>query len=398
MHKLILRLSPQNKNSIRVLAAALEPVVTTDDEIVLLREAEKAIALEPHGRHLFLYSFLSFDARAIYHELERLRPLFPHAKFIGGGPHASVRRQECLEHGFDYVAAGEGEILVREIYHAWINGLSWQNIPGLFRLDSGKLTGKERDDCIDLDHYSPMALGLRLFGPIEIARGCPYRCQFCQTGFMSGKVRFRSEANILSIVENSRRLGFDYYRFLIPNALGYRNLDNKSLENVESMLKGVRRIIGSRKLFYGNFPSEVRPEFVTADSAALLAAYCDNQDIVIGAQSGSPRLLKAMKRRHGTGEVARAVELLHRHGLRVIVDFIFGLPGETDSDQRQTFELISYLLKYHTRIRAHIFMPLPGTPWENEPPGNIDNTLAQKLASFTRSGHLEGDWKKQLRT
>ena len=52
-----------------------------------------------------------------------------------------------------------------------------------------------------------------------------------------------------------------------------------------------------KKIFFGTFPSEVRPEFVTDESAELVRKYCANDSLSLGAQSGSDRILKEIQKR-----------------------------------------------------------------------------------------------------
>ena len=65
---------------------------------------------------------------------------------------------------------------------------------------------------------------------LEITRGCPWACQYCQTTFsMGGRLRHRSIENIVKWVEVSKRRDRPEIRFVTPDAFAYGSLDGKRL-------------------------------------------------------------------------------------------------------------------------------------------------------------------------
>ena len=82
-------------------------------------------------------------------------------------------------------------------------------------------------------------------------------------------------------------------------------------------------------------------------------------------------------------------------GLRPIVDFIFGLPGEESEDIAATVRLMEDLVALGAVLHTHTFMPLPGTPLEDAPPGRVDPALHPVLDRLASMGHQIGQWRKQ---
>jgi len=118
---------------------------------------------------------------------------------------------------------------------------------------------------------------------------------------------------------------------------------------------------------------------------------------VIGAQSGSDRLLDAIHRGHGVAEILRATELTLNAGLIPNVDLIFGLPGETQQDREATINLITRLIAMGARIHSHAFMPLAGTPFFRSKPGYLD-VHTRYVIEQLRGKQLEhGNWKQHER-
>jgi B12-binding domain/radical SAM domain protein len=233
---------------------------------------------------------------------------------------------------------------------------------------------------------------------MEISRGCPWGCHFCQTSFLMGRdMRHRSLDSIVRYAELSKRKGLTVLRFISPNAFAYGSTDGRSvnLEAIETMLKAVSEIYGADQVYFGSFPSEVRPEHVTPETLALVKRYCANRNLVIGAQSGSERLLKAMHRGHGVPEILRAVKLACAASFTPNVDFIFGLPGETSQDRTQTLDLMQQIIQMGARIHSHTFMPLVGTPYARCEPGVVDQETRALLQSLRGKSLEHGSWKTQ---
>src|SRR5699024_939787 len=107
---------------------------------------------------------------------------------------------------------------------------------------------------------------------------------------------------------------------------------------------------------------------VTAEALALLRRYVDNDNLVIGGQSGSQRVLDATKRDHTVDDVLRAARISVENGFVPNVDFLFGLPSEDESDHAATVRLMQQLSEIGARVHSHTFMPLPGTPLRDAPP------------------------------
>lgn len=395
--RFIFRLTGGNRTAIRALVASLEAIGVQRGPVRVIRDLHELDDLSPDAAPLFLFSCMTCHFEKSLREMQWLRGRFPAARFIVGGPHPSARPREVLERGFDLAAVGEGEETIREIWLRTEAGRPIDEVAGLYRIEKGELIGTPASP-VNIERFPMMAQRFKLHGPIEITRGCASVCRYCQTSFFHGvKERWRSREMILAAVEELAAIDFKYYRFLSPNALGWHNPTNTTPEPLWELLADIRRIVGSqRKVIFGTFPAEIRPEFATRESMAVIKKYCDNPIIVVGGQSGSDRMLEYMHRGHTVADIYRAVDNTKAAGLNPIVDLIFGLPGETPEDLAGTVTLMERLLAGGAHIRGHIFMPLPGTPWEDEPPGKVPEELAQRFKLMSSKGALSGCWEEQL--
>lgn len=357
-----------NKNSYSI--AALLPLI------------DAALAHKPEPG-IMLYSFATAQAHEIYCEVSQARALKVDAIFVAGGPHPSALPEEVLEH-FDFVVIGEGEETLPELIEAIQCGRDPAHVLGIAYKLNGKIRYTEKRHWVNLDSYPPFS---QILAPIEISRGCPWGCTYCQTPRLFGScMRHRS---IPIIAEFARR--HKDIRFTSPNSLAYGSDGRKPrLDKVEALLK---TLAGQKKpIYFGTFPSEVRPEFVSPEALALITKYCANKSISLGGQSGSPAVLSRIGRGHGREEIESACELALEHGLVPQVDLIFGLPMESAEDQQMTLDLVRWIEGKGAKVRAHRFMPLPGTPLAGTRPATLSEEAEALLGSLALKGRLTGTW------
>lgn len=396
---LILRYRKAVTYGFHTLLAALEAHVTdTRYEVVFAESAQATIEAitTRQGRKLVLWSFYSPDAAALAEELAIIKARAPGATHLAGGVHATAEPVQTLDAGWDVAAVGEGERTLLDLVDS---GGEPAGITGLvYRDGHGKLhrTGKAHKE--PLGTYRAFPLTYKRMNPIEITRGCVYACRFCQTPFMfSAKFRHRSVADVRWHVDRMRELGKRDVRFITPTSLSYgTDGEEPDLAAVEELLATCKEGIGpDGRVFFGSFPSEIRPEHMTVDALRLVRRYCANDNLIVGAQSGSERVLEAAKRGHDVESVRRAVHLGIAEGFRINVDMIFGMPGEDPGDAAASLRLAQELAALGARIHSHVFMPLPGTPWRDAPPGDVDPETIRAVSRLAQQGALYGHWQKQ---
>ncbi|MBI5368654.1 MAG: TIGR04013 family B12-binding domain/radical SAM domain-containing protein [Planctomycetes bacterium] len=347
------------------------------------------------------WSFYSTDFAAAAADLARVRQLAPGpgVLHVAGGVHASAEPRATLAAGFELVAVGEGERTIIGLFDALARGADPRGVPGTAHLDAnGALTSAGPAARRPLDEFPACNLRYGKWNALEITRGCVYACGFCQTPFMfQARFRHRSVANVRMHVAAMARERVLYVRFVTPTALSYGAEDEGvNLPAVEELLAAVKEAIGpGGKVYFGTFPSEVRPEHVTPEALAILARYVENRTLVIGGQSGSDRMLTALKRGHGVAEVERAVATARAAGFAPDVDLIFGLPGEMRADREQTVALAERLVAQGARIHSHSFMPLPGTPLAAARPTEVEPEIGLALARLESRHAMYGQWRRQ---
>jgi B12-binding domain/radical SAM domain protein len=409
MSTLVFVRTAHNANSVAALTGALEVDQRFADLAIhflwdgadLVRQVGELA--EGSEQLVVAFSFATANVPKVAEVLARLRRYLHNKRLtnvtlVAGGPHPSGGPEGTLEIGFDVVVVGEGERTFPDLLARLFDGDSLADLSGLAFWDGGQVMRSGRAPMVDIDAFPPFAIRHTRFAPVEISRGCPYACAFCQTPFfMGGRMRHRSVEAVTHWVREAMGAGYSYLRFVTPDAFAYGSPDGRrpNLEAIERLLFEMNQLIERELIYFGSFPSEVRPENVSTEALALVTRYAANDNIVFGAQTGSPRLLKELRRGHTVEDVYRAAELTLQAGLKPIVDFIFGLPGETEEDQRLSLKLIEDLAAMGATIHSHTFMPLPGTPLAHAPPGRVTPEVESILGRLSKDGLHIGQWRKQ---
>ena len=413
--------SDVNRFSINALTGAIEQdpdlqvKLTFPHPRLAQAEIERLLQeVEPLGTVVVAFSFMSSALVTTAQLLHQLRERFANRSkqllFVAGGPHASGDATGTLAMGFDVVFIGEGEYSFTAFLHRLAEQRrDFQDIRGLAYL-SADSEGKRRvmrtgrPPLIELNaHYPSIGIQHRRLGAIEIGRGCPHACGFCQTPFMHGaRMRYRPLENTLEHIEQLVKAGFRDIRFTTPNALAYLSDDgvHPDIGRLEQALRAMHEVAGEARIKFGEFPSEMRPEYITPELAQLIDRYSDAAYIAIGAQSGSEQMLEAMHREHNVAAAERAVSYLAKYCRKlkkIYVDFIAGLPGESPEDEILSQQLMERLTRISPKvcIHSHTFMPLPGTPMQYMPPGSVGKTTRATFEKLSQRGQEWGYWQEQ---
>ena len=394
------------KYSAHILTAALEhELPRLRIELVpldrVLDVVERLRSLSRRYRRIVIgFAFLTMHVPLVRDLVRLIREHVPNAILVAGGPHATGDPVgTLLKLGFDIVVYGEGEETARELIEALEEGRDPRDVCGVAYRDGDRVVLRLRKRRVDLDRYPPFPHWRGLFNPIEIMRGCSSCCYFCQVCYMFGPPRYRSVDSVVEYAELMWRRGLRDLRFIAPNSFAYGSADGirpepSKLIDLLERLRAVANRYGGR-IFLGTFPSEVRPDSVDRDLVREVRRYVDNRRVIVGAQSGSDRVLKLIHRGHTVSDVVNAVEVLRAYGFEVDVDIVIGLPGETEEDIRQTLDLCRKLVALGARIHVHTFMPLPGTPFDDAPPGRVDEWVRREIAKLIGLGRAYGYWMQQ---
>jgi B12-binding domain/radical SAM domain protein len=379
----VFRRHARNRNTFASLIAAMSRVDA-------LREIKTGFLDRPggfpKGTAVVGYSFVTGELPEVAAEVQVLRKQTTNRPWIvAGGPHASADPQGTLAMGFDAVFVGEGE----ETFPRFLSEVFDNGKP---RTDTWVHQGPGVDlnqlFCVDALHHQ--------FPFVEISRGCPHACEFCHVPVLFGRrPRFRSPQVVKAGIELAVKAGYKRFRYLAPDAFSYR-IDGLSAEESLSHLLAGGSAAGATEHMLGCFPSEVRPDHVTKDLLRLVRTHCRNRTVVLGAQSGSNRVLDLMKRGHTVEQAREAIRLVAESDLRPHVDVLFCFPGELPEERQETLDLVLWCIeKAKAKVHAHVYLPLPGAPAWPKNPEKMEEEISRMLRRLQAAHQLDGDWDRQ---
>jgi tRNA-2-methylthio-N6-dimethylallyladenosine synthase len=211
---------------------------------------------------------------------------------------------------------------------------------------------------------------------VPIIEGCNKFCSFCIVPYSRGREKSRTAKEIVAEVRRLRNLGYKEVHLIGQNVNSYRPKTEDQLEKYPGatpfcrLLRAVAETEIERIKFTTSFPRDFHPDIVSA-----IEEYPNLCDwIHLPVQSGSDRVLKAMRRGYKSEDYLRKVEAIKKSRRRISLtsDIIVGFPGESDADHRETMKLVEqcryeglYIFKYSKRTGTPA-AKLPGDVSESE--------------------------------
>lgn len=230
----------------------------------------------------------------------------------------------------------------------------------------GEMVARERIEAIgafNFDGEFAAALPSRRSRPhqawVQISVGCNSVCSYCIVPSVRGRERSRLLPDVISEVERLAADGVREVTLLGQNVNSYgRDLRGEEKTGFADLLRAAGSIAGIDRLRYTSpHPKDMKRDVIEA--MAEVPAVCEH--LHLPAQSGSTRILKAMRRTYDRGRymdlVARLREAIP--DLSLTTDIIVGFPGETEADFAQTLSLVDDV--GYDGAYTFIYSPRPGT-------------------------------------
>ncbi len=289
----------------------------------------------------------------------------PEAMVVLGGPHATFMDKEVLTHerAVDVVVRGEGEKTFLELAQEFYSRKALHKVDGItFRHNSEIVRNADRDYIQNLDElplpaykYFPL-YKYRLFGrrilPVITSRGCPFQCSFCVTSRVFGKAfRARKPKSVVDELEWLKGVysadAFSFYDDTIT-------FDRKRILEICEEIRN--RKIGLP------WDCQTRVDRVSKEILfQMKRAEC--QQVFFGIESGSQKILNAVKKGTTVEQNERAIKWAKEAGLFVAASVIVGYPGETTETLKQT---VNFLKKTKPDdVYICVATPYPGTELRN---------------------------------
>jgi tRNA-2-methylthio-N6-dimethylallyladenosine synthase len=186
----------------------------------------------------------------------------------------------------------------------------------------------------------PMKRGRPYQAWVQVSQGCNCVCAYCIVPSTRGRERSREPQVIAQEIERLAADGVKEVTLLGQNVNSYgRDLPKEKRIDFADLLSLVDGVEGVERIRYTSpHPKDVREKLVQAH--AELPSLCEH--IHLPLQSGSSRVLKAMRRTYDRDRYLKRVEMIRESvpDCAITTDIIVGFPGETEADFRETLEVV----------------------------------------------------------
>ena len=259
------------------------------------------------------------------------------------------------------------------------------------------IAGPARAKIISDDIFRdlPVQVGPAAFMPGDRARpilkvqdGCNHRCSYCVIPLVRGRSRSLPAEQAISQI---RALTDGGVKEIVLSGINLGSYGRDLHPRVE-LTTLVKRILRESPIERIRF-SSIEPQDITEDFVSLMASSSRlAPHFHVPLQSGSDRILKAMRRWYRSGHYAERVHVIRRvmPNAAIGADVIVGFPGETDEDFRETIDLIGYLPFAYLHVFSFSARPsTAGATLGNTVPPNTIRERARALRAVAQQKSAE---------
>ncbi len=331
-------------------------------------DAEKSLYERIDGAKVDMIGITAYSTQFAHFKevVELCKSCHSEVPVVVGGPLATYSARQVLTGTkADICVKSEGDITIRRIVRSLDNlkgvkGISYRE--GGEIVDNGDAAYVEDLDSIDFPPYHLFDMdryfeGQGLYGDaptkrtmsIVTSRGCPYSCNFCSMTFKN--VRRRSIENVVEEIQFFiDKYGVDSIAFIDELVIsskkrGYEICEALGKLNIKWGCQGRVNICDKELL------------------KTMKASGCTY--VGFGVESGSQKILDAMNKKVKVDQSREAVANAIEAGLFVVVQMIFGYPGEDDDSIADTvdyFKRLNYYPPYPgSPANVSLITPLPGS-------------------------------------
>jgi len=306
--------------------------------------------------------------------LAKLGESFPHATIIAGGEHITALTEYSLREApaIDYCVQGEGEQTFFELLCNIAADTPIKDTPAVAYLDqNGTYQESETLTRIkDIDHISwphwpegylenfwkhgkSYGVQTKRDMPLMISRGCPFQCTFCSNPRMwTTRYSLRTVDDVIAEMKHY----LERY-----NVTAFQLYDLTAITKKSWAVELCTRMLEEGINVKWSLPSGTRSEALDEEVLTLLKKTGCNY-LVYAPESGSPAMLKSIKKKINLDDLTQSVLTAKKVGLILRTNLIIGFPQERRRDMFATIRYGLYLaIKGVDEVTINIFSPYPGS-------------------------------------
>ncbi len=289
---------------------------------------------------------------------------------VWGGFHPTLLPEQTVSHPLvDAVVRGQGELTLLELVQRLEKGDELKGLLGLSYKYGREVQHNPERLLEDVNKFPPLAYHLINVEKYCVkdeasdktldyitSRGCVHRCAFCAISRFYGRKWFPLSSR--RVVEELKSL---VWRYRIK---GVRFQDDNFFVDRRRVVEICRGIV-EEGLDIG-WSASCRCDYVAGFSDELMGWISRSgcRSLLLGAESGSPRILELIKKDITVSDILRSAEKCKKFGIVPEYSFMVGFPGETYGDVYMTIRVMEKLREINpeSHLSLFIYTPYPGTP------------------------------------
>lgn len=406
-----------------ILASVLDQAgyeaVLIDANLYTAKEFKRKLFLAIDDDVIFVgFSLMTMNVGWAYSVIEDLKTRHPWLKIAVGGFHPTLFPDQMIEdEHIDVVALNESASIIESLTETLkidgdlsaINGIYYKKMgvvcknPPNTQLDGFKEIPFINLSLIEHEKYSrnnviiypyfPESNEEYITYPILTSFGCPYKCTFCINAILERRYRYRSAEEIVDRIEYL--INTHNANFIILQDEEFCINKNRFLRFVELIEERNLKFQWRTSLRVSNF----RDDYID-DALAQRLQNIGMVSAVMGGESGNQRMLDEIKKEITVDEIVHAMKILSKTTIIPKISFMVGMPGETDSEIQDTYNLCTKLKKMFTQknkiadIGIFPFRLYPGSPLYDKAVEDlgmeVDNRSLKEMASISGLEMNEG--------
>lgn len=364
------------------------------------------------------FSVMTVQLPWAYYVTKAVKSKFPQGTIIWGGTHPTLFPEQTVEDpAVDVVVVDEAASTIVNLAERLSREENLSTIPGILYKDNSRRirtsSNQERDsfnnipfidfDLINHKKYSKtnnMAIEDFYAGqyrqakvyPILVGLGCSYRCTFCINVILGKKYTYRQAPEIIERIKFLQKdYGADFIHtmdenFFISKKRTFEFLDLLEKENINIKWR-----------------PQIRPDYFTDNYINLeTAKRLERSGMVVaamGVESASQSMLDKLQKNMQVEQIIKTAEILAKTNIVPKMNFMVGLPGESEKDIQKTYKLAVKIRKLVKKSCVSItpFKPYPGSQLYDEivnnygyrPPQSLKDWADLSEKEFTESAGYE---------
>lgn len=365
------------------------------------------------------FSIMTIQLPWSYFVSAAIKSRFPYAAIVWGGVHPTLFPEQTVEDPVvDIVAANDAASTIVELAERISSDSDLSGVPGIF-YKNGKQqiiinppnTNKDNFNNIPfidftlLEHsrysrknsvaieafYGGQYKDMKTY-PVITAIGCVHRCTFCINVILEKNFHFRSAEEIVERIEFiRRRYNADFIQPLDENFLFNKKRTFEFLDLLEKNKINIKWRPQARADYFDD-------NYINLETARRL----NRSGMVVvsmGAESASQWMLDKLKKGLKVEQLIKAAQILSKANIVPKMNFMVGLPGETEEDIKNTYQLALRIRKMAKRSCIYVtpFRPYPGSELYDEvvnkygysPPGSLKEWARLSEKEFVDSAGYE---------